>query len=126
MTWLSIGVLFWIVAHLFPCWGPTLRQSMIDKLGKGPYMGLFALDIVIALVLIVVGWRSTIPEVVYTPPAWGYDAALPLMAISVFLFGAAQRKSAVKRVLRHPQQHAGEAQHHRIGPGETADLSGRC
>jgi uncharacterized membrane protein len=103
MVWLSIGVLLWALVHLIPSVAPGVRQSLISKVGENPYKGLFALDIVIAIVFIVYGWRTTTPEIVYLPPAWGYSAALVLMAISVYLFGAAQRPSTVKRIIRHPQ-----------------------
>jgi uncharacterized membrane protein len=103
MTWIFAGVLLWTMVHFMPSLAPGFRQSLIGKLGEMPYKGLFALDIVVAIVLIVYGWRTTLPEIVYVPPAWGYRAALPLMAISVFLFGAARRPSAIKRILRHPQ-----------------------
>ncbi len=103
MVWISIGVLLWMGVHFVRSLTPGFRQSLIAKLGEMPYKGLFALDIVVAIVLIVYGWRTTVPEVVYRPPAWGYQATLPLMAISVFLFGAARRPSAIKQFIRHPQ-----------------------
>lgn len=103
MIWLVAGVLLWMFVHLSPSVMPGFRKALIDKLGEGPYKGLFALDIVIAIVLIVVGWRSARPEIVYLPPAWGHTAALILMALSVFLLGAANMKTAVKRFIRHPQ-----------------------
>ncbi len=103
MAWICIGVLLWMVVHFVPSLAPDFRQSLIARLGEMPYKGLFALDIVVAIVLIVYGWRTTAPEVVYLPPAWGYQATLPLMAISVFLFGAARRPSAIKQFIRHPQ-----------------------
>ena len=103
MIWLCLGVLWWILVHLVPAAAPSVRQALVSKLGENAYKGLFALDIVIALVMIVYGWRHTVAEIVYVPPTWGYESALPLMAISVFLFGAARRKSAVKQFIRHPQ-----------------------
>ena len=103
MIWISAGVLLWMAVHFVPGLAPDFRRSLIGRFGEKPYKGLFALDIVIAIILIVYGWRTTMPEVVYVPPAWGYRAALPLMAISVFLFGAARRPCAVKRIIRHPQ-----------------------
>ena len=103
MAWIGIGVLLWMVVHFVPSLTPDFRQTLIGKFGEKPYKGLFALDIVVAIVLIVYGWRTTAPEIVYVPPAWGHLAALLLMAISVFLLGAAQRPSMVKQFIRHPQ-----------------------
>jgi uncharacterized membrane protein len=97
------GVLLWTVVHLVPAFAPGFRQSIVSKIGTGPWKGLFALAIVAALVLIVTGWRNTLPQAVYQPPPWGRTAAIALMLVSVYLFGAAQRPAAIKRVLRHPQ-----------------------
>jgi len=102
MTWLIAGLLIWMIVHLMPAAAPGVRGRLVALLGENPYKGLFALDILLGLGLIVVGWRSTVPEIVYLPPVWGRTAALPLMAIAIFLLGAAQRPSAVKRFLRHP------------------------
>lgn len=103
MFWLCVGVLCWMAVHLMPGLAPAFRLAIIDKVGEIPYKGLFALDILIALALIVYGWRSTVPQTLYVPPAWGYNSVPPLMLVAVFLFGAARRKSAVKRFIRHPQ-----------------------
>lgn len=102
MIWLVAGVLLWTIVHLSPAVMPGFRSAIIGRIGEGPYKGLFALDMVIAIVLIVVGWRSTIPQVVYLPPVWGHTATIVLMAPAVYLLGAANMKTATKRVLRHP------------------------
>lgn len=103
MAWLCIGVLIWMVVHFVPSLAPDFRQSLHNKFGEKLYKGLFALDILVAVVLMIYGWRTATPEIVYLPPNWGHIAALPLMAVSVFLFGAAQRPSMVKQFIRHPQ-----------------------
>lgn len=103
MAWLCIGVLIWMVVHFVPSLAPDFRQSLIRRFGDKTYKGLFALDILVAVVLIIYGWRSTAPEIVYLPPTWGHVAALLLMVVSVFLFGAARRPSMIKQYIRHPQ-----------------------
>jgi uncharacterized membrane protein len=103
MSLLIAGVVLWSLVHLTPALAPGVRSNLVSRLGEKPFKGLFALDIVLALVLIVIGWRSTVPEIVYQPPAWGHSAAIGLMLVSVYLFGAAQRSAMIKRVLRHPQ-----------------------
>lgn len=81
---------------------PNARTRLIDKLGNGPYRGLFALDIVIAMVLIVVGWRSTDVQFVYVPPLYGSPIVSALMFASFILFAAADAPGNIKRFLRHP------------------------
>lgn len=97
------GVLLWSAVHLVPALAPGFRQNLVTRLGTGPWKGLFALSILASLALIVIGWRSTVPEAVYQPPLWGRSAAIGLMIVSVYLFGAARRPAIVKRVVRHPQ-----------------------
>ena len=103
MVGLVIGVLLWSVAHLFPSAGASARARLIERAGEGPYMGGFALTIVLSVVLMVVGWRSAVPTHVFTPPAWGMTAAFPLMLVALLLFVASGVPTNLKRVLRHPQ-----------------------
>jgi len=102
VTLLIIGVVMWSVVHLFPSLLPGVRQKLIDKLGGGRYRGLFALDIVIALVLIVLGWRSAVVEPVYSPPLYGSPVISAMMLLSFILFAAASAPGNIKRYLRHP------------------------
>lgn len=97
------GIFLWSVVHLVPSLWPGIRQSVIARIGVGPWKGLFAIAIAAALVLIVIGWRNTVPQAIYQPPPWGRAAAIGLMLVSVYLFGAARRPASIKRVLRHPQ-----------------------
>lgn len=97
------GIVLWSAVHLLPALAPGVRQALVTRLGTGPWKGLFALAIVASLALIVIGWRSTVPQAVYQPPPWGRPAAPGLMVISVYLFGAARRPAMIRRVLRHPQ-----------------------
>ncbi|MFQ5610476.1 MAG: NnrU family protein, partial [Woeseiaceae bacterium] len=65
MTWLTIGVALWSVVHLFPSVMPAQRASLVEKTGEKQFKGLFALEMVIALGLIVYGWRTAAVEPVY-------------------------------------------------------------
>lgn len=103
MAVLIAGVLLWSAVHLVPALAPGFRQALVTRLGAGPWKGLFAVAILASLVLIVVGWRGTVPEAIYQPPPWGRPAAIGLMLVSVYLFGAARRPAMIKRLLRHPQ-----------------------
>lgn len=103
MVALIAGIGLFVAVHLSVAAFPGLRSSLSQRLGAQVYRGVFSLVAVAALVLIVIGWRSSPPVAVYAPPSWGRMAALPLMFASVFLFGASHAKTNVKRVLRHPQ-----------------------
>jgi uncharacterized membrane protein len=100
---LVLGVLLWSAVHLLPCAGASVRAGLVERLGEGPYKGLFALSIVISVVLMVLGWRSTDPRLVYLPPVWTIPISDVLMLVALFLFVASALPTNVKRILRHPQ-----------------------
>ncbi|MCC3859867.1 NnrU family protein [Pseudemcibacter aquimaris] len=101
MGLLIAGVLLWSVVHLMPAALPNFRNSLAQKMGNG-YRGLFALLILLSLVMIVMGWRSTIPAIMYDVPDGAVSTTSLFMIISIFLFGAANGDSNVKRHIRHP------------------------
>jgi uncharacterized membrane protein len=103
MTLLISGVLAWALIHLVPAALPGMRNALVAKAGEKPYRGIFSLLILASLVMIVIGWRSSPPAAVYTPPAWGATLAFMLMFLAVVLFGASHAKTNIKRIVRHPQ-----------------------
>ena len=103
MTLMVLGLLLWAFVHLFPSVMPAARSALIDKLGEGPYKGLFALDLVIAILLMVFGWRSATAEIWYAPPLAGAaPVTWVLVLIAFVLMGAANAPTNIKRHLRHP------------------------
>ncbi|MBW2244140.1 MAG: NnrU family protein [Deltaproteobacteria bacterium] len=103
MIWLILGVLLFAGVHAIPSLAASARASFIDQRGEGPYKGLFSLALVIAIGLMIVGWRSSLPSAIYAPPAWGRWAANGLMLVGLLLFIASGVPTNVKRFLRHPQ-----------------------
>ena len=97
MTLLILGVALWSAAHLFKRLAPDLRAGLGER-AKGP----ITLALVVALVLMVVGFRGADGAVF-----WGRSPAMAginnlLMLASVYLFAAAGMKTALARKLRHP------------------------
>lgn len=103
MSLLITGVGLWVVAHLFKAALPALRNRVEQKLGPGPYRGLFSLVIVGSLVLIVVGWRSALPHPVYNPPMAAGPVVSILVLVGLILFFASNFAGNIKRFIRHPQ-----------------------
>lgn len=103
MTWLISGIALFAVLHLSAAAVPALRDYLRTMFGPNTYRAVFSVAAVTAIVLIVLGWRSTVPIAVYAPPAWGVTLAFLLMFAAVFLFGAAHAKTNIKRFVRHPQ-----------------------
>ncbi|HJP26907.1 MAG TPA: NnrU family protein, partial [Arenicellales bacterium] len=92
MTLLIAGVLLWSLVHLLPIAARGLRQRLVSRLGLGAYSGLFALTILLAVVLIVLGWMSASATEVYEPPNWGWHLNILLMLFSLLLFTASSMK----------------------------------
>lgn len=103
MIWLWLGVVLWSGIHFIPSLAQGMRVLLIERLGDTPYKIAFTLGIVLSIVLMVVGWRSTDPIGVYSPPTWGAPLGSFLVLIAFILFGAAHGKTNVKRFIRHPQ-----------------------
>ena len=100
---LVLGLLLWAVTHLFVSVGATTRAQLITKIGIGPYKGLFSLTLLVALVLIVLGWKSMPPGALYAPPYAMRDVTMLLMPFAVILFVSANAPTDIKQFIRHPQ-----------------------
>ncbi|MBB3048743.1 putative membrane protein [Litorivivens lipolytica] len=103
MSLLIGGILLWVATHFSIRLLPGMRQQLISAIGKWPYQGVFSVVMVVAIVLIVRGWKEIGPG----EPLWLLDWARPvnlvLMAAAVCLFIAANAPTDIKQVLRHPQ-----------------------
>lgn len=102
MAILIAGVVLWAVVHLFPSVVPGARANLVEKLGLNPYKGLFTLDVIIALALIVWGWRTAEIAAWYVPPLLGSPIVTLLMFVAFFLFAAANAPGNTRRFLNHP------------------------
>jgi uncharacterized membrane protein len=105
MTMLIAGLVLFLGAHTFT----TLREgrgAAIQRLGEGPYKGLYSLVSAVGLVLIVWGfarYRSAGYIPVWTPPGWLHPVTLILMWLSFVALAAAYSPTGrIKEMLRHP------------------------
>jgi len=106
MTLLIAGVVLWSFAHLVPAALPGVRSNLATKFGEGPYKGLFALDIMIALALIIFGWKAAIPTAIYAPPMYGSPIPSAFLVLAILLMVASSIPNNLKRFVRHPQMAA--------------------
>lgn len=100
---LVLGILLWAVAHLFVALGVEARKKIIASIGLNPYKGLFSLTLVLALVLIVIGWKGMAGDFLWLPPAGMRHVTMALMPFAVILFTSARAPTDIKRIIRHPQ-----------------------
>jgi uncharacterized membrane protein len=103
MAILITGILFWSVVHLFTALGVQPRARLRERIGPGPYRGGYSLLVILGIVLMVIGWRSTIPSVVYTPNPAFRPVTLALMYVALTLFFSHRAPTDIRRVIRHPQ-----------------------
>jgi len=103
MIFLILGVSIWAGVHFIPSLGASARAGCIARIGEGPYKGLFALSLVGAIVLIVLGWRSTAPTSLYAAPGWGAGVANVGMLVALVFFLGSNVPTNLKRFVRHPQ-----------------------
>ncbi len=103
MSLLLLGLLLWCVVHLTPGLAPGLRTNVIARTSEATWKGGFALLVVLSIVLMVFGWRATTVTTLYDPPLWGPGATRFLVLVSFVLFAAANMKTNIKRIIRHPQ-----------------------
>lgn len=102
MTLLILGLALWSAGHLFPIYAPGARAAAVERLGLGPYKGLFALVALLAIVLMVIGYRQAAFVNLWFPPAWTIHVNNLLMLLAIFLLGARDAKSSAKHYVRHP------------------------
>jgi uncharacterized membrane protein len=103
MYLLIAGICLWAATHLVPSLAPGFKAAWRGKLGEGGYQGSFALLVLSALALIVLGWRSAQPTLVYLPPEGLRHATMALMPVAFILFSASKRATRIGRLIRHPQ-----------------------
>ncbi|MFN0113763.1 MAG: NnrU family protein [Paracoccaceae bacterium] len=97
MTLLIAGLVLWWAAHLLKRIAPGPRAAMGDA-GKG----VVALLLLVAVVLMVIGYRGWAAPNLYDPlPGMGHLNNL-LMAVSLFLFGVGGTKGTLFARMRHP------------------------
>lgn len=103
MTMLHAGIALWFVVHAFPSVAPARRATLQQSMGEQPYRGMFSLFILVALLLIVFGWKSAVPTAIYAPPLAPGLLSAALVLTGLVLFFSSRVNGHIKRVLRHPQ-----------------------
>lgn len=100
---LIVGLLLFTGVHLIPVLAPSLKRKWIDGLGIKRYAGTFALTVLVSIVIIVLGWRSTTPTLLYFLPPIVQAMAFFLIVLAFALFVAASNPTRIRQFVRHPQ-----------------------
>jgi len=99
-----LGLVVFLGAHVFVSMRNE-RATLISRIGRGPYLGLFALVSIVGLVLIGFGfarYRAAGLIPVWYPPAWTRQIVVAAMWPTSIAVVAAYIPGDIKRVLKHP------------------------
>ena len=98
MLILSLGVFLWAYSHLMKRVTPGFRAS----LGDGPGKGLATVLALVALGMMIYGYRSADVITVWSPPQFLRHINNLAMLIAVILFGMGSSRGVLPTVMRHP------------------------
>ena len=97
MLLIILGLILWTVAHYWKRLAPNHRAKLGDK-GKGIVAGASLL----AIVLIIIGYRSADFIAVWNPSSAMQHANHVLMLVAFFVFGMSATTGRLRGYLRHP------------------------
>lgn len=103
MSLLLIGLLVWSAVHFIPSLAQPVKAKWKGKLGNTGYQATYALVILLSLLMIIFGWRSTTPSLLYATTPLMDPVAKLLMFASIVLFVLSNMPTRVKQYIRHPQ-----------------------
>lgn len=100
MSLLILGVIVFFAVHFVP--SSTLKPVLVNRIGEGPFKGLFSLVAALGLALIIIGVGQASFQALWSPLSWGRSVLFIVMPVVSILLVAAQMPNNIKRVLRHP------------------------
>lgn len=103
MKLLITGLLVWTAVHFIPSLAQPLKTKWKDKFGNTGYQITFALVVLLSLLMIIFGWRSTTPSILYATTPFMVPVAKILMFVSIALFVLSNMPTRIKQYIRHPQ-----------------------
>jgi len=101
MILLAFGVTVFSVLHLVPAL-PELKAALVERVGTKAYNPLYSAVSVVALALIVIGWRWSAFVPVYAPEPWGRYANYGLTLIAFLCLGIFLFRGQLRQTLRFP------------------------
>ena len=97
MIYILAGLALWTVSHAFK----RMFTQMAEVMGQSR-KGIVSLGSIIAIVLMVIGYRSVNSEPFWQPAGWVIAINNVLMLISLYFFAASGAKTRLSLVVRHP------------------------
>ncbi len=101
MAMLLLGMLVFFGIHLLPLFA-SQRQALVDKLGYGPYLGLFALLSLLGFGLLLYGYGQAPRDLLWSPAPFARPLAMAVMPLAFILLLAAYLPCHLRARLKHP------------------------
>lgn len=101
MIFLTLGVVLFLLLHSLSAI-PRLKAMLKLRYGRKAYGTAFGIAFLLALAVLVFGWRSSEPVAVYSPAAWGWYASLILNFVGFLSLGIFLFRGNFRQVLRFP------------------------
>ncbi|MGF1761647.1 NnrU family protein [Photobacterium sagamiensis] len=101
MFFLLLGLIIFITIHMLPTM-PWLRQKLIDKLGRMPYLVFFSTISLISILLIIHGFGQAPKAPLWPPLPFARPMAHALMPFVFILLIAAYLNTHIRAKLKHP------------------------
>ena len=123
MILLAIGLALFIAVHSVRIVAPDAREAAIERIGEGPWKGIYAVLSLLGLVLVGRGWGEAAREPLYGQQGWAVAALLILMPVLLVLLVAGNLPAGhIRRAARHPMMIAalGWATLHLFVNGDSA------
>jgi uncharacterized membrane protein len=100
MELLIVGIIIFFGIHLVPIF--QLKEKLVQRLGKYPYMGLFSLIAALGLGLMIYGKGHAEFISVWQPMPWAHWVPIIAMWPALVLLVWAEIPCSMKITLRHP------------------------
>lgn len=125
MALLISGLVVFFAAHIFSATRARGPGDIKERLGYGPYMGLYSLVSAVGLTLMIYGYGLSRGIPVWDPPVWTRHLPLSLMVFSMILLVAAYTPTGyIKEWSKHPYLLAVKiwAASHLLSNGDLASI----
>jgi len=106
MLTMGLGLVIFFAIHLLPT-TTDARNGLVQRFGKGAYMGLFSLVSLAGLALIIYGYYKLQLHpgknpILWTPPAFMKHITFALMVPACIFLVAAYVPSRIRTAVKHP------------------------
>jgi uncharacterized membrane protein len=103
MALFILGLIVFFVPHFATPFARGWRERTIQRLGEGPYKGLYSLVSAVGFGLIVYGWRQADATALYSAPDWMRYVTQAFMLLAFVLLAAAYLpRGKIAHVVKHP------------------------